>query len=217
MSYKKSITYSPEDIHINNGIYDAFLNASLDDGWNYKDKIENFEYLVKIENYTGYPLKDSTILDVGCGTGDLWDFLQKYEFKNYTGIDIFHPALSKAKRKYPSGHFLLGDFLFHSFDSEFDYVFSSGAMTTNLESDNYRIIREWIPKMWSLAKKGVAFNFLMEQFEGHNFGNLYLYNADKVLEIIKEELPEAKIHTIITPAGAGDTLDEMHVYLLRRN
>jgi SAM-dependent methyltransferase len=205
--------YSPEDNSINARIYNGFLQLNLDDGWSRFDKFENFEYLIKLAEYSSYPLNKATILDVGCGTGDLYFFLQKYGIKEYTGIDIFEDAVNKAGQKYPEGKFIVGDFLEYPENIKFDFVFCSGAMTTKLSSNNYKIIETWIPKMWEMSKKGIAFNFLVEQFDGQNFGSLFLYNAERVFEIIRQKIPQAQIKTFITPAGAGDTLDEMHVYL----
>lgn len=211
MSNPKSYTIT--DKLINNQIYRSFLESHLDDGWTRNDKFENFEYLIKITEFAKKSPSGASCLDVGCGTGDLSYFLQKYSIGKYTGIDIFEPGVKKAREKYPDQTFVMDDFLEYKFNNKFDFVFCSGALTTNLASDNYPIMEEWIKKMWELKKVGVAFNFLLEQFEGHNFGNLFLYDWKKVIRVCKNLTPKPRIHTIITPAGAGDTLDEMHVYL----
>lgn len=209
----KKIAYSPKDFLINADIYRYFLKSKRDDGWTKEDKFENFEYLVKIEEFANTSLNYASCLDVGCGTGDLSLFLEKYNIKEYLGIDIFEGSINVALEKYPKQNFLQGDFLSYPFKNTFDFVFCSGGLTTKLNTDNYQIMEAWIKKMWQLADKGLAFNLLIEQFDNQNFGTLFLYRIDDVLNVCKRLKPKPKIETVITPAGAGDTLYEMHVYL----
>lgn len=207
------VIYSEKDKQINNQIYQSFLNIQLDDGWNLADKVDNFKRFTEIVNFTKIALKNSTILDVGCGTGDLAFFLQKYQIKDYVGIDIFENSIIKANQKFPQYLFILSDFLTYSFDKKFDYVVCSGALTTKLSSDNYEIFSQWIIKMWELADIGVYFNILLEEYTGQNGGNLFLYNRERVLRICSEKLPSAKMKITTTNTGTGDYLYELHVYL----
>lgn len=204
--------YTPEDIRKNNSVYRVFMNLGCEDGWEYQDKLENFKILSRIAEYTHHPLSHSTVLDVGCGTGDLYGYLEKKRLKKYVGVDIFDEAVEKARLKYPSGHFEVGDFL--ELDLErFDYVFCSGALTTHLMSDNYRILESWISKMWSLANAGVAFNLLLQDYWGQSDKtSLFFYDRYKVLELCSA-LPNVQVQTVITDAGSADELREMHVFL----
>lgn len=208
------LKYSAEDQEINFKLYDAFLSADLDDGWNRADKKENFEIFKRIEELAVHQMAKSTILDVGCGTGDLYGFLEKIGFKKYLGIDIFEYAVNKARIKYPKGEFQIGDFL--NLDlPKFDYVLSSGALTTKLKTDNYQILKSWVSKMWALSKKGMALNLLLERYPGDNSPNLFVYNRQKVLEIISTISDKTKLTTITTDAGSGDSTEEMHIFLYR--
>ena len=203
--------YSSQDIINNHRIYTKFMQLGIDDGWEKRDKRENFELLLDIIQLSKSPIKNASVLDVGCGTGDLAQFLKDKQMKEYVGIDLFEPALEKARKKFPDKKFINGDFLHYNFKRRFDFVFCSGALTTKLESDNYEIINSWIPKMWNLATKGVAFNFLIERDLTDDY--LFLYNPEKVIEICKKTVSDATITTIITDAGSDDSLQEMHVYL----
>lgn len=208
---RKQISYSPQDMINNHRIYSLYLQIGVDDGWDKKDKWENFTILTKITKLTRTSLQGSTILDVGCGTGDMVQFLSDKGIKEYVGVDIFTPAIQKASRKFSGYTFIAGDFLKLSFRKKFDFVFCSGALTTPLEIDNYEIIIPWILKMWKIAKKGVAFNFLIDNKACKD--TLFLYNPKRVIEICKEYIPEANLQTITTGAGSSNTLQEMHVFL----
>lgn len=203
--------YSVQDTINNHRIYTKFMQLGIDDGWEKRDKRENFELLLDITHLSHYPIENASILDVGCGTGDLVQFLKDKHIKKYVGIDIFEPALEKARKKFPDQKFINGDFLQYKFKRKFDFVFCSGALTTKLESDNYQILKSWIPKMWSLAKKGAVFNFLIENEISDNY--LFLYQPQKVIKTCKETVPDAIITTIITDAGSDNSLQEMHIYL----
>lgn len=209
MTYRT--TYSPQDQIINHRIYSGFLQLGIDDGWGTQDKKENFSLMMKITDYAQHPIKGATILDIGCGTGDLVSYLSNGQIKSYTGIDVFEPAIEKARQKFPFNKFIVGDFLSFNFKKQFDFVFCSGALTTNLDTDNYEVLSSWIPKMWQLAKRGVVFNFLFANNAKNT--DLFFYDPDRVLTICKTTIPEAKIETITTSAGMGNAFHEMHVFL----
>ncbi|MFZ3166127.1 MAG: class I SAM-dependent methyltransferase [Candidatus Methanoperedens sp.] len=61
-----------------------------------KNRIREFEinYLPFIKNYL-----DARILDIGCGSGNFLDFLNKYKYKNYEGIDINEKLVALCKLK----------------------------------------------------------------------------------------------------------------------
>ncbi len=209
---KQLVSYSVQDIKKNNSLYKTFLELSVDDGWSYDDKIENFQIMTNIAEYTNTPLSNHTLLDVGCGTGDLYEYLLQYENVLYTGIDIFEQGVKKAQIKFPGGEFLEQDFLKLE-DKSFDFVFSSGALTTKLHTDNYEVLFSWVKKMWEVARIGVVFNVLLERYNGDYSYNLFVYNRQKVLELTAQAASKAKMKVITTDAGSGDGTEEMHVFL----
>ncbi|KKQ65960.1 MAG: Methyltransferase type 12 [Candidatus Daviesbacteria bacterium GW2011_GWA2_38_24] len=211
---KAKVRYSLEDKIINAEVYSAFLEAKLDDGWGQKDKKENFELLTKIAEFSNTMMKDKSVLDVGCGTGDFAPFLRKKGVSEYLGIDIFEPAVYEAEEKYPNEKFITGDFLETDF-KKFNFVFSSGSLTTKLNTNNYEVLKAWIKKMWEVSNIGVAFNLLLEEYPGQKTTGLFVYDRRKVLEICALSLPEAQMKTVITPAGSEDHTEEMHVFLFR--
>jgi SAM-dependent methyltransferase len=209
---KQLVSYSVQDIKKNNSLYKTFLELSVDDGWSYDDKIENFQIMTNIAEYTNTPLSNHTLLDVGCGTGDFYEYLLQYENVLYTGIDIFEQGVKKAQTKFPEGEFLEQDFLKLE-DKSFDFVFSSGALTTKLHTDNYEVLFSWVKKMWEIARIGVVFNVLLERYKGDYSYNLFVYNRQKVLELTAQAASKAKMKVITTDAGSGDGTEEMHVFL----
>ena len=110
-----------------------------------------------------------SLLDVGCGFADFFDYLKIHDYRpQYTGIDISPEIVLGAKSMHPDaviGEGELYDFDFKAF--EFDYVMLSGALNevveTEIEGTHERqgeYAKSVIKKMYSLSKKGVAFNLL---------------------------------------------------------
>lgn len=124
-------------------------------GWrSLESQQERFKILTEIGN-----LHNQSLLDEGCGVGDLYPFLRdQFPTVQYLGIDINPDAIAAAKEKYPDGDFEVGDFLEYS-GEYVDYVFSSGALTFRI--DNYEeVYKDQIRKMYEISRIGVAFNVL---------------------------------------------------------
>lgn len=207
--------YSPKDQQINNDFYGYFLRHNQDDGWGDKDKYGNFELLCTISDYTALPFSQASVLDVGSGTGDFAAFLRKRNVREYVGIDIYHMAVDLAKMKYPSEHFICADFLEYSFRRTFDFVFFSGTLAAVLDTDNYAVLQSFIQKMWQLATKGIAFNFLTREYKGEKDDELFLYDFDEVLRICQEISKNARIKYIQNRAGDSDEFLQTHMFLLK--
>lgn len=74
-----------------------------------------------------HDLHGCSLLDVGCGTGDLFDHLQRRSVAcNYTGIDLSPAMISRARERFPSGVFLEGNAIDALPSKQFDYTVSIG-------------------------------------------------------------------------------------------
>jgi SAM-dependent methyltransferase len=113
-----------------------------------------------------------SVLDIGCGRGDLYGFLQeKYpgtEIK-YKGIDINPNIINIAKEKYSGIHVENIHILDDKSEDTFDWVMASGVFNLKdyfeLEGivDSEDILdytKECIDDMYDKANVGVAFNLL---------------------------------------------------------
>lgn len=118
-------------------------------GWGSIDsQNKRFEVLLQI---LGRETNDS-ILDVGCGYGDVC-----VNIKNYVGIDYREAAIKKAKEKYPNKTFINCNL--EEIKDKFDWVIASGIFCFNNDwKSSY--VEEEIKKMFDICKKGVAFNLL---------------------------------------------------------
>lgn len=195
--------------------YEYFLNRGDDDAWGESDKFSNFALLTKITEYTNHSFIGSSILDVGCGTGDLAGFLKEKEIGMYTGIDIVKSVIEKAQQKYPEYTFITDDFLQHEFEEKFDFVLASGALALTLDTNNYEIFDAWLHKMWSLSNFGIAFNFLTSKNPEETQDELFLYDFEKVIKICKRVAPDARLSSSLNKAGSRHEFLQSHIYLAK--
>ncbi|QGH32624.1 methyltransferase domain-containing protein [Gracilibacillus salitolerans] len=73
------------------------------------------------------PKEGERILDVGCGTGDLANEMDKMG-ANITGVDRSANMIQEAQNKYPNLHFQTMDVYNMEFHNEFDAVFSNATL-----------------------------------------------------------------------------------------
>jgi len=135
------------------------------------------------------------ILDLGCGIGDFYGFLDKaglikeYDLKYY-GYDLSDKLVAAAKIKYPKGRFEQKDILIESNPEKFDLIFESGAFNLRLADNEEHLayVREVILKMWSLSKFGMAMNFLSQnsiyyaEQEGLEENTYFYFRPEMVVE-----------------------------------
>lgn len=112
---------------------------------------KKFEVLTQIGD-----LSNATILDVGCGFGDLYDFLKNKGLKvDYWGCDISPKMIELAKEKRPFLRFEVADILTWADRERFDYVLSTGFNCVKT-GNNESLLRKMIEKMYGLCRIGVA-------------------------------------------------------------
>jgi ubiquinone/menaquinone biosynthesis C-methylase UbiE len=85
-----------------------------------------FKYGEEIVNLLN-PLKDETILDIGCGTGDLTKKISDL-CKKIIGLDNSAEMIKTAKGKFPEIAFIVGDANDFKYDESFDAVFSNAVL-----------------------------------------------------------------------------------------
>ena len=127
-------------------------------------------------------LNNSTILDVGCGYGDLKSYLdQKYKRFTYLGVDQMPEFVAQAKAAFAGRqrtHFIQGDFTKDQFP-QMDFVIACGAFGYRADSDDFH--KDMIRKFYGISNKAFAFNMLdANTFEETSI--LAGQDSDKVLE-----------------------------------
>lgn len=133
---------------------------------------------------TDLDFNDKTILDVGCGFGDIIPFIEsKSNNFDYTGIDITSEFIAAAKQKFPKYNFLNADYFGNPIKKKFDIVISSGALNSNF-NNQYKYRESVIETLWGSAKEAVAFNMAGANPQPKNKKTNRVYYVDS-LKILK--------------------------------
>jgi ubiquinone/menaquinone biosynthesis C-methylase UbiE len=174
-------------------------NSTL--GWeaaawaSYESQKKSFIWCEKI--IKNFHLSNDTILDVGCGHGDFFEFLNNYQF--YTGIDISSEMIKKAKAKYPSGNFILTDV--DKYAVQHDWVIALGTFNLDVSTrySNLHDISQWnyletcLKHMYRICKKGIVITLLESTQKNIKHNGLFYYDINKTINICKKINDEFKI------------------------
>ena len=138
--------------------YKQYGYSSLALGWGLNGK-QNLRFLALSEIGIS---PDSSVLDIGCGFGDLFKYLIDNNWKgNYLGVDLVEDLLSEAKKQNPTAKFENTDILNDGIKNKFDFVVSSGIFNAKLiNEDSYQYIERMLIRMLRISNKGVAVDFL---------------------------------------------------------
>lgn len=134
-------------------------------GWDKGKQDVRFDILT-----SQYEFSRKSVLDIGCGFGDLNKVLRQKYRDNYTyfGVDMVPDLIAEANARYVGKNinFILGDFLELDPPIEFDYVIASGIFNHRLKhADNYHLIEATIEKALSISRDGLAFDFLSDKVD----------------------------------------------------
>ncbi|PXY46804.1 class I SAM-dependent methyltransferase [Flavobacterium hydrophilum] len=121
-----------------------------------EDQLKRFEILAQIGD-----LNDCSVLDIGCGNGDLCYYLsQHFTNVSYHGIDMIPAFLDNAIEKtkdFPDTTFYLGDFMQGQL-TVVDYVFVSGSL--NYKNSDPDFIFKVIAHLYAHCNIALGFNLL---------------------------------------------------------
>ena len=123
--------------------------------WNSKyTQYKRFEILTKCIKKD---IKDSTVVDVGCGFGEYCNYLTNNHKlpQKYIGIDCEEMMIDVCNIRFPNEQFLVQNILIDEL-IEADYYICSGAMNI-LTFDEVEI---FIQRCFESSKKGFIFNYL---------------------------------------------------------
>jgi len=131
----------------------------------------------------------TSVLDVGCGLAHLYRYLKATGFEGrYMGVDIVPEFIESAENMLaddPNANVRLNDSA-ESLPSGYDYALLSGVFNNRMH-DNLRFMETTLKRMYSVAKKGIAFNAMSTFVDYHDDG-LYYSNPLEVFNFCKNEL-----------------------------
>lgn len=103
-----------------------------------------------------------SVLDVGCGFADLYDYLRARGWAgSYTGVDIVPRLIEVAVERHPGLDLRCAELHQLAGEGTHDYVIASGVFNARLEQeDNREHIRRSLAAMHRLARAAVCVDFM---------------------------------------------------------
>ncbi len=125
--------------------------------WNSKNtQYKRFEVIAK---FIKKEIILSTIVDVGCGFGEFFKYLELNNKlpKKYLGVDCEEQMVTVCKKRLPCQKFIKQNILIDDLQMA-DFYICSGALNILSIEESYKFIE----KCFKASKKGFIFNFLKE-------------------------------------------------------
>ena len=133
--------------------------------------------------------KSSTVLDVGCGRGDFFDYLNtRGGVERYEGVDITPGMVACALQRFPATSFAVCDLLHDPYsEKSYDFVVASGIFYLKMD-DNKNYLSKMIESMFKICRHGLAFNCLSENAQEKDEGEFY-FNPCDVFSVCQQLTP----------------------------
>ena len=135
------------------------------------------------------PKNDATVLDFGCGFGDLSKYLSSENIQiEYTGCDVMQEFLEVAKVKNP-GNYINVEFG-QPPKGEYDYVVCLGVFNFLYVPDpqeHFNIVCNTLLQLFSISTKGLIVDFQSE-FVDYKSSNAYHQNISDLAIFAKNKL-----------------------------
>jgi SAM-dependent methyltransferase len=125
-------------------------------------------------------LAGASMLDVGCGFGDFYDYLRGRGCDvRYTGCDLSPDVLDVARARHPDVVLEQRDILEVPYPAQsFDYVCMSGIFN-HRTSDNEGFLRQMLAVAFDACTKGVAAN-MTTRYVDYQDAHLYYFSPEEV-------------------------------------
>jgi SAM-dependent methyltransferase len=149
-----------------------------------------------------------SVLDIGCGMGDLIDFLQLREatIEAYLGIDLVGPFIDLCRLEYlPPCEFRKANFISRSFApaERFNLVVNMGVLVSRVISYE-AYVEHCVEKMIALSSKYVLFNVITSvdtslgnYRNAHRLGEITSLPKPKLVEILNRVTSRMHAHYAI--------------------
>jgi SAM-dependent methyltransferase len=152
---------------------DVHEGLAQGDGWGSRE-LQRRRFEVLVEALDEATLRTASILDVGCGTGDLIPFLVERGWQGrYAGVDALPDMIARARAQHPEHAFEVARIEDLVDLPMFDLVVASGIFAVFTADE----MQAAIPLLFARARRALAFNCLSAWAHVQQDGELYLEPA----------------------------------------
>ena len=148
-----------------------------------KTQFKRFEILSEVDSEL------NSVIDLGCGLGDLYKYLnKKNNHIKYLGLDFVEEFIDAANKNLSTNcvDFKVFDILNEEIPQGYDYIILSGVFN-NIREDNWGFMKNALRKMFKSCNKGISFNAMSTYVDYYDEGLFYV-DPCKVFDFCKKEL-----------------------------
>jgi SAM-dependent methyltransferase len=129
-----------------------------------------------------HDLTNCSLLDVGCGTGDLWEHVkQRTPGCEYVGFDLSTEMIAHCRKRFPDVRFESGNILEWNPGRLFDYTVSFGIH--NIKVDGGRAILEQVTRrQFELCRVASHISILTDRYDGFA-PHIQSWRAEEILNL----------------------------------
>jgi SAM-dependent methyltransferase len=112
-----------------------------------------------------------SLLDFGCGTSQLYEYILKHQIKHitYSGLDISDKFISLSRQKFPAIDYYCADILDASIQlPDFEYIIMNGVFTEKRGlsfNEMFSYFQDVILRLFPKLRIGVAFNVMSKHVD----------------------------------------------------
>jgi SAM-dependent methyltransferase len=145
-----------------------------------------------------------SIVDVGCGFGDLLGYLRWRGWNGrYTGVELVPELIEEARKRYasdPAATFISSDVQTFAPPSKADMAVALGVFNHRLHQDNFEFARRTIENMWKQTEKIVVCDFLSTSSDpGRRREDLFYADPRDIYELAARYSRRVSIHHAYMP------------------
>jgi len=134
-------------------------------------------------------LEGSSILDIGCGTGDFLDFLKQQGINaDYTGFDISPVMIERCLERFPDGNFISGEFITWMPERTFDYTIAIAIHNNVRVKDAQEILEATLRKQFEMAKQAAHMSVLSSLYADFS-ESMQVWNPKDILAMALDITP----------------------------
>lgn len=156
-------------------------------GWGSKeDQLIRFGAAIQNIDFSG-----KSVMDIGCGFADFYEFLLKNEIKisKYKGIDVNEKLIKVARKRFPENEYEVKNILLDNYNTEqADIVTLFGILNLKLDIDNLDYTKEMINASWNITRETLIVDFLSshltKDYPKEDF--VYYHDPKDILDICSE-------------------------------
>jgi SAM-dependent methyltransferase len=154
-----------------------------------EDVDKRYQVMLDVIKFDALNMASSSLLDFGCGTAHLLEFIGKKGYSNiqYSGLDISQKFIDVAKHKFPLIDFYCCDiFEEKSNIPTFDYIVMNGVFTEKREltfDQMWDYFTKLITIVYEKSSKGIAFNVMSKNVDWER-NDLFHVSHDLLTEFL---------------------------------